>query len=251
MGSTRSSSRWPMAMAVMLLWVGAAFAQYPPPQRYPPAPARAARVQYISGQASYARCDTDQWAAVALNQTLAANTCVWTDKNSRAELNLGFAYIRMNSETSISLLSVNPSSVQLKVNQGSVSVSIGRLRGGEIYEIDAPNATLTAMKSGLYRVDVFPNEDQTWVTVRRGLLAATGSGRSVKVEDGQQVRFTGGNSLQHTSEKAPAPDGFDDWARVRDERLGTFRSTTPFYVGVGPWGPYPPPPPPYYGPYPR
>ncbi len=127
------------------------------------------------------------------------------------------------------------------------------LGGGEIYEIDTPNATLTAMKSGVYRVDVFvfPKEDQTWVTVRRGSLAATGNGSSVKVEAGQQVRFKGGNSLQHTAEKAPAPDGFDDWARVRDERLGVFRSG-PFLVGFGPyWGPYPsPPPPPYWGPYP-
>ena len=250
MQAKRSSSRALMVLAVLLSSVGSAFAQYPA-RPYPPPPAKGARVQDISGELSYAQCDVDKWAAVALNQSLGPNTCIWADKNSRAELNVGFGFIRMNSETSITLLSVNPSTVQLKVSQGTVSVSVGRLRGGEIYEIDTPNATLTAMKSGVYRVDVFPKEDQTWVTVRRGSLAATGNGSSVKVEAGQQVRFKGGNSLQHTAEKAPAPDGFDDWARVRDERLGVFRSG-PFFVGFGPyWGPYPsPPPPPYWGPYP-
>lgn len=248
MQAKQSSNRALMALAFLLLSVGSAFAQYPP-RPYPAPPARGVRVQYISGEASYAQCDVDKWAAVALNQSLGPNSCVWTDKNSRAELSAGFGFIRMDSETSLTFLSVNPSTMQLRVNQGTVSVSVGRLGRGEIYEIDTPNATLTLMKSGVYRVDVFPGEDQTWVTVRRGSLAATGNGRSVKVEDGQQVRFRGGNSLQHTAEKAPAPDGFDDWARVRDDRLGVFRSG-PYFVGIGPyWGPYPAPPPPsYWGP---
>jgi hypothetical protein len=198
------------------------------------------------GEISLAQCDLDKWSAASQNQRLTPNTCVWADKNSRAELNLGNELVRMNSETSVTLVELSQSTVQLKVNQGAVSLSVPRLRGGEIYEIDTPNATLTVMKPGVYRVDVFPKEDQTWVTVRRGVLAASGKGRAVNIDAGQQVRFQGEDSLQHTAEKAPAPDGFDDWARVRDERLGVFRSR-PFVVGFGPYWrfgyPGPPPPP--------
>ena len=50
--------------------------------------------------------------------------------------------------------------------------------------------------------------------MRRGAVAASGNGRAVNIDAGQQVRFQNENSLQHTALKAPAPDGFDDRARV-------------------------------------
>ncbi len=242
-----SSSYAILVLTGSLASLGSMVGQVPAYPRYPPPAASAARVQYMSGEISFAQCDLDKWSAASQNQRLTANTCVWADKNSRAELNLGNGLVRMNSETSVTLVALSQSTVQLRVNQGSVSLSVPHLRGGEIYEIDTPNATLTVMKSGVYRVDVLSHGDQTWVTVRRGMLAATGKGPAVNIDAGQQVRFQNENSLQHTALKAPAPDGFDDWARVRDERLGVFASR-PFIVGFG----YPaPPPPPVWGPYPR
>jgi hypothetical protein len=96
---------------------------------------------------------------------------------------------------------------------------------------------------------VFPSENQTVVTARRGAISASGQGRGVNVDAGQQVKFQGDNGAQHSAEKAPAPDGFEDWAKVRDDRLGVFRSG-PFIVGFGPYGFGYPAPPPFWGPYP-
>ena len=239
----RGSSETLLVLFGSLATLGSMVGQVP---AYPPyrAPAeRVARVQYMSGEISWVQCDLDKWSAATQNQRLTSNTCVWADKNSRAELNMGNGLVRMNSETSFTLVELSPSTVRLTVNQGAVSLSVPHLRGGEIYEIDTPNATLTVMKSGVYRVDVLSHGDQTWMTVRRGAVAASGNGRAVNIDAGQQVRFQNENSLQHTALKAPAPDGFDDWARVRDDRLGVFRSG-PFSVGFGPYWPAPPPPPP-------
>jgi ferric-dicitrate binding protein FerR (iron transport regulator) len=233
-------------LLVVFASVSVAVGQYRGSPNSPPK--RAVRVQYISGEVSVAPSGTSDWAAASMNQVLTPAADVWTDKNSRAELNVGGGFIRMNSETSVTVSNVDPNTVQFKVNQGAVSLSVGRLFGGEIYEIDTPNATLTIMKSGVYRVDVHPNEDQTWVTVRRGSLTATGQGNAVKVNSGEHVRFRSETSLQHTAEKAPAIDGFDDWANVRDQRLGVFRPV-PFGVGIGYW-PYGPVGP-GWGPYRR
>jgi ferric-dicitrate binding protein FerR (iron transport regulator) len=203
------------------------------------APERIARLQYMSGQVSQAPCESSDWVAAEVNQPLQPPVCIWADKDSRAELNVVDGFIRMSSETSVTLSTVNRGTVQFEVNQGVASLTVGYLMPGEIFEIDTPNATLTVMKPGVYRVNVIPTQDQTWVTVRRGAVAATGAGNSVTVNAGQQVRFQNKTSMQHTSEKAPAPDGFDDWANVRDQRLGV--RTSPFGIVFG----YPPPP---YGP---
>jgi hypothetical protein len=221
--------------------------------RMPPgrAPERRAVLQYISGEVSVAPSTTNEWAAARLNQPLTPSEYVWTATNSRAEINVGDGFLRMNSEASMTFLALSLSNVQVSVNQGEVILTVLRLLPGEIYEVDTPNATLTATKTGVYRVEVKPAEEKTLVTTRKGSIVATGRGPAVTINSGQQVTFLGGTSLQHTAQKAPPPDGFEDWASVRDKRLGTGRPPFGAVVGYGPWPygavavPGPPPPPPY------
>jgi ferric-dicitrate binding protein FerR (iron transport regulator) len=202
----------------------------------------------MSGEVSVGSSATNQWTAARLNQPLTPSENVWTATNSRAEINVGDGFIRMNSEASLTVVALSLSNVQVSVNQGEVSLTVLRLPPGEIYEIDTPNATLTVTKTGVYSVVVKPDEEQTLVTTRKGSLVATGRGPAVTINSGQQVSFLNGNSLQHTAKKAPPPDGFEDWASVRDKRLGASRP--PFGVVFG-YGPYPygagavPGPPPY------
>jgi len=255
MNLKRKTNLLPCALLIFFVLTLPAAGQY----RMPPgrAPQRPAVLQYISGEVSVAPSATNQWTAARLNQQLKPSEYVWTATNSRAEINVGDGFIRMNSEVSLTLDALNPSNVQITVNQGEVSLTVFRLMPGEIYEVDTPNATLTVTKSGVYHFDVRPSEQKTLVTTRKGSIVATGSGPAVKIDSGQQVTFLGGNSLQHTAEKAPPPDGFEEWASVRDKRLGASRPPFVFGFGYGPYGPYPypygavavPPPPPPPAPY--
>lgn len=218
-----------------------------PPGRRPPE--RPAFVQYMSGEVSVAPRSTNEWTVAKLNQSLTPSEYVWTSTNSLAEINVGDGFIRMNSEASLTVVALNSDNVQVRVNQGEISLTVFRLLPGEIYEIDSPNATLTVTKTGVYRVEVRPAEEKTLVATRKGSIVATGRGPAVTVNSGQQVTFLGGNSLQHTTQKAPPPDGFEDWASVRDKRLGASRPPFGVMVGNGPWpygaivvpGPLPPP----------
>ena len=223
----------PAILMFLGLTVSAAGQVRMPPGR---APERAAILQYMPGEVSVAPGATNQWTAARLNQPLTPSENLWTATNSRAEINVGDGFIRMNSEASLTLVALNLSNVQVSVNQGEVSLTVLRLPPGEIYEIDTPNATLTVTKTGVYRVEVKPAEEQTLVTTRKGSIVATGLGAAVTINSGQQVSFLNGNSLQHTAQKAAPPDGFEDWASVRDKRLGASRP--PFGVVIG-YGPYP------------
>ena len=140
-------------------------------------PGRVARVQYMSGEVSMQPGGVNDWVAAGMNRPLTTADRVWTDKNSRAELNVGDGFIRMDSETSVTLSNVSDSTVQLELDQGVLEVTVRHLEKGEIYEVDTPNFAFTVMKTGVYRFDVHPNEDQSWVTVRSGYGEATGKGR--------------------------------------------------------------------------
>jgi hypothetical protein len=194
-------------------------------------PGRAARLQYMSGSVSIQPRGTEDWVAGSLNRPLTIADNVWTDKESRAELNVGTGTFRMGDETSLTLTNISNSAVQVELHQGTLNVHVRHLFGGEIYEIDTPNLAFTIQKSGEYRLDVDPNGDATVVTVRKGEGDATGQGPAFRVRSNEQVKFTDGTSLNHEVAEAPPFDGFDGWCSVRDKREDSSLSAR--YVAPG------------------
>ena len=181
-------------------------------------PGRVARLQYMSGSVSIQPNGQDDWVEASLNRPLTNSDNIWTDKDSRAELNVGTGLLRMDAMSSLTVTNLNDQTVQVSLHQGTLNLHIRHLYNGEIYEIDTPNMAFTVQKSGEYRFDVDPNGDTSTVTVWKGEGDATGTGPSVHVRKGEQAQFNNGTSLAHSIHEAPGMDGFDDWCRVRDQR---------------------------------
>src|SRR5580704_10764012 len=194
-------------------------------------PGRVAGLGYMTGSVSIQPQGTGDWVQGSLNRPLTNADNIWADKDSRAELNLGTGVMRISSESSLTLTNVTNDTVQVQLHQGTLNVHIRKLYSGEVYEIDTPNQAFTVTKSGEYRFDVDPNGDTTLVTVWKGEGEATGQGPAVRVHEGQQARFSNGNSMAHQISDAPAPDGFDDWCKVRDKREDN--SVSARYVAPG------------------
>lgn len=197
-------------------------------------PGRVARLQYMTGQVSVQPQGTEDWVEGSANRPLTNADNVWADKNSRAELNVGTGQLRISSETSLTLTNVDNNAVQVTLHQGALNVHVRHLYDGEVWEIDTPNLAFTVKNPGDYRFDVDPNGDATTVTVRKGEGEATGQGPAVKVHNGEQAQFSGGNSLAHQIHSAPQPDSFDEWCSVRDkrgERSASARYVNPDMVG--------------------
>lgn len=216
-----------IAALVLLIVATPALAENDPPSRV-------MRLKYMSGQVSFQPGGVDDWVAASINRPLTTADRVWTDKESRAELNLGTASLRMDGETSLTVSNLSDSTVQVELDQGVLNIHVRKLYGGEIYEVDTPNVAFTLLKAGDYRFEVDPNGDTTTVIVRRGKGEGNGNGRGVEVESGEMARFQHGNTLMHSMARAPRPDGFDDWCQVRNERedkSGSFRYVSDDVIG--------------------
>ena len=201
-----------LAVTILLLLSAAAgFADADPPQRV-------ARLQYMSGSVSVQPKGQDEWVEGTLNRPLTNSDNIWTDKDSRAELNVGDGILRMNSESSLTLTNIGDNNIQVQLHQGTLNLRVRHLFDGEIYEVDTPNMAFTIQKSGVYRFDVDPNGDTSQVTVWKGEGDATGDGPAIRVKSKERAQFSNGTSMTHSLGEAPNPDGFDDWARVRDQR---------------------------------
>lgn len=138
-------------------------------------PSRVARVSYLQGSVSFRAAGTDSWARAGLNRPLAEGDALWSDGASRVELQLGSAAIRMDSRTQLDFLTFDDRTVQTRVMRGIVSVTLRRLAAGEALEIDTPNAAVTFLQPGQYRLDVEPSMDSTFVTVGTGDAEVSGT----------------------------------------------------------------------------
>jgi len=223
----------------------------PPPAVTDEPPSRVARVSYLKGSVSFQAAGTEAWARAELNRPLGEGDALWADGAARAELDLGSAAIRMDSTTRLDFLTFGDRVVQARVIRGAISVTVRHLTVGESLEIDTPNAAVTILQPGQYRLDVEPSMDSTFVTVRTGDAEVSGTRIEFTVQGGQRANLAGPDPMEWGLAAAPAPDELDEFCRMRDHREDTSASAqyvAPDTIGysdldefgvwreVAPWG---------------
>jgi hypothetical protein len=187
-------------------------------------PGRVARLNYIQGSVSFQPGGETDWVQANPNRPLTTGDNLWTDKNARGELHIGSAAIRLSDETGITFLNLDDRTVQIQLAQGSLSVRLRRLDGGDAFEIDTPNLAFTVQRPGDYRFDVDPTGQTTNITVREGEGEATGGGSNFHLDSGESARVAGTDSLTFDVGRAERPDRFDEWCVSRDDREEHARS---------------------------
>src|SRR5271166_3964036 len=192
-------------------------------------PTRVARISYLDGSVSLQAGGVGDWGAAARNRPMTVGDKLWTDKDSRAELQTGVVSIHLGSMTALSFLNLDQNITQMRLAEGSVNFRVKEIREGDTYEVDTPNAVFTITQAGAFRIDVNENGDNTGITVIRGAGTVTASGKTYDLQPGQRGIFNGTDDVQSTiAAQAPQADGLDNWSNERD--LGEQNSVSKRYV---------------------
>ena len=229
-------SRLTLLLAVLgLLFVGApnlraaqtatsAVEQTVAPEAQPPAdnqsdpPSRVARISYIDGNVSFQPAGTEDWSAAARNRPVTIGDKIWSDKDSRVELQAGEADYHVGSMTAFSFLNLDENTIQVRVAEGAVNFRVRELREGDVYEIDTPNLAFTVTQAGDFRIDVDESGENSRVTVIRGEGQISAAGQTYDVHAGERAELNGVDNPQYHASQAPSPDDLDRWAEDRDLR---------------------------------
>lgn len=182
-------------------------------------PAIAGRLHAMQGSISIQPADVGQWTQPAENYPVATGDRIYSDQNSRAEIQLGSIAVRMWQNTDLTFTNLADQLTQLGLAQGSIRVRTFSLNPGAQVEIDTPNGSLTVVQPGDFRVDSYTGDGGTVVTVTSGQLQITGPGLSEYVNAGQSIQLEGTNPIQMVSIQMPAPDAFDRWCVDRDRHI--------------------------------
>src|SRR5438270_9953709 len=81
-------------------------------------PGRVARMNLVQGAVSFQPGGEGDWVSAVPNRPLTTGDNLWADKDSRAELHVGSAAIRMGAETSVTFLDIDDRNIQLRLSQG-------------------------------------------------------------------------------------------------------------------------------------
>jgi len=188
-------------------------------------PSRAGRVGYTQGTVSFQPGGEGDWLDAVPNRPLTSGDNLWSDRDSRAEVQIGATSIRLGSETSVSLLDLRSNVTQLRLSMGTLFFSVRHVGNDDTFEVDTPNLAFNVTEPGQYRIDVNENGDQTTATVWRGGAEITGGGSSYRLGYGQQGTFSGVDQLRYDVAQIGRDDDFSRWCLDRDRRLDRSRSS--------------------------
>jgi hypothetical protein len=183
-----------------------------------------ARIAYIQGSISFEPAGEPDWVQAVANRPMTTGDKLWADTDSRAELQLGSAVIRLNSNTGFSFLNLDDNTVQIQLTSGSVNVRVRRLDRDDVVEIDTPNLAFSVTQPGSYRVEASEDGTYSVVSIREGGGESTGNGQTYTLHAGERGTFSGTESLNAQVTEIGRPDQFDNWTYNRDRRYDESRS---------------------------
>jgi DNA segregation ATPase FtsK/SpoIIIE-like protein len=182
-------------------------------------PIRVARLAYVEGSVSFQPAGTGEWVEPPINRPVTTGDQLWSDRESRAELQLDGSSVRLSANTAVSLLNLSDTVTQIQLSSGTLLLRVRRLDDNETYEIDTPNLAFSVLRPGLYRISVDGTGNSTTVLVRRGQGEVTGGGVAYPVGENEYDTFSGNDELRETAQSyTPDQDAFDAWGAARDAR---------------------------------
>lgn len=217
-------------------------------------PSRVARISVAQGNVSLDPAGVDTFSQAELNYPLTAGDRVYADNNSMAELQTVSLAVRMGNGADLTLSSLTDQTAQFGLAQGSIRLRTRDLRSpdGEfgVVEIDTPNGTIVVQQTGDIRVDSYPQDDTTVVTVSSGQVQITGPNLDTTLGQGQSLRLAGTNPVYTQPLRLLAADQLDNFDQTRErEREQSLRVSAqyadPEIVGFsdlaqnGDWNPNP------------
>ncbi len=182
----------------------------------------AQQVLVAEGAVYFWRPGSAGWRPIETNATLAAGDAVYAGNGATTEILIGpNDFLRLTSNTQVSLLAQDAGLLQFRVTSGLASFDLRSPLSGRIIEIDTPNAAFVVGGSGYYRVDVQP--DRTRFVTRRGgratLSLADGRGRSISANEEIVVEGSIGTVLP--SRVVIETDTWDRWNDARSDYYAT------------------------------
>jgi hypothetical protein len=176
---------------------------------------RIARVAYIDGSgANIQRVGADEWDEAALNVPLFAGDLLYTNPESRTELELYGGFIRLSESASLELVKFTPKLYRFDLSHGLATFSFNQ-EHPEI-EIATPQVAISVKKAGIYKIRVHL-DGTTEVIVQEGDAELFARTSNFKLDKNKRAIFSPTNNV--TVSNFDYKDEWDKWNYERENTI--------------------------------
>lgn len=199
-------------------------------------PAQAGRLSALSGTVSIQPAGSDDWGQAYPNLPLGPGDRVYTDRDGRAEIQLGQSFLRIGPNSDVTFVNADPDGITFGVAQGAVHVhSLGLWQGQSLY-VQTPSGSSTVNQPSDFRIDVLPDDNAAVFTTFYGDVYVSGAnGLGLNTEQGQALELIGSNPVYPQWLQPAYPDDLDRWSQDRDQqiaRAASYRYVSPEIPGA-------------------
>ncbi len=196
-------------------------------------PERLAWLTYVEGTVEFQGVNERRTTSLP-DRPLLPGDQLKTQGDSRAEISLGTAAIRLDEGTALTIDELGAKSVRVELSGKAAIVNVLELLEGERFELATPVATIALDWAGEYRVDLASGNSLA-LSVRSGAATLATSGGPIQVMAGQRVVIEG-RGAHATLVSARLRDEFDDWVLEREVQLAAAEPTPDgAYEQYGDW----------------
>ena len=202
-------------------------------------PNRVARISVIQGNVSLEPNGVNDFSQAEINYPLTSGDRVYVDNTSLGELQTAGLAVRLGNGADVTLSSLTDNIAQFGLAQGSIRVrtrSLASFNGSQAtVEVDTPNGAILVDQPGDVRVDSYPQDDTTVVTVSSGAVEVTGQNLDQQLGPNQSLRLSGSNPVYAEQVQLLPPDGLDQFDQQREqrrERSYAYRYVSPEMIGA-------------------
>ena len=195
-------------------------------------PARVGRISFLEGAVTLQPAGADDWTAAELNYPLTIGDRLWADGGAYVEVRVGATAIHLAPQTAFTFSLLDDTVARVGLSQGTAYVRIPALSEGEMVDVDTPNAAISLVQPGSYRIDVDVDHNTTSVTVRVGAAQLMANGRTVYLRPGRLLQVRDDQQLADAMDALP-PDEWEQWCAAGDQRAEQFLLESDSYVAPG------------------
>lgn len=174
------------------------------------------RLSMIEGDVQIYTPDTRDWVPAITNMPLTLDDRIWVPERGRAEVHIkGGIYIRLDSNTSMDILSTENNFVQIFVVKGRIYINNTRGRNN-IIQVDTPITSVSVPDNSIVIIEVLAN-GATEVSALRGNVYVE-SLRGKTLVSSMSSLYIDEDRYARISPIGPS-DEWERWNRQRDKKL--------------------------------
>ena len=183
-------------------------------------PGRVGRIAETDGTVWIFDAEQGEWIGARRNRPVTAGDRLSVERDARAELQIGSATVRLDSNTEFEVTALDDQQVRMHLHRGSLAL---RVRGNESareFSVTTAEGRFDPERAGHYRIDRNdePGTSGSFAGVLAGTLRFEARDSALEINAGQRAEFWSERGVTHYSWSTLPSDRFGEWVAQQERQ---------------------------------